>query len=104
MQIYLHLFVSVRCNLEWTTSNLKLTLAYLGNQMVRILHSCLVLFFKRYSNILTKVKSLSKKLHFSAKIDKEQNDPQKIWNTIRSTIPTSNVLTATPTSLNIKWP
>jgi len=47
-------------------------------------------FFKRYSNILTKVKSLSKKLHFSAKIKKEQNNPRKIWKTFRSTIPASN--------------
>ena len=36
------------------------------------------MLFKKYSNILTKIKSLSKKNYFTTKIKEEQYDPRKV--------------------------
>ena len=35
-------------------------------------------FFKRYSNRLTKITALSKKLYFKSVFEKNKNDPRKL--------------------------
>ena len=46
-------------------------------------------FYKVYSNKLTKLKALSKKLYYTSKFDECQKDARKVWNVIRSTLPNS---------------
>ena len=59
-------------------------------------------FFKKYLNKLTKIKALSKKLYFTTKLKENQNDPHRMWNVIRSALPTcSNRATSTTPTLNI---
>ena len=59
-------------------------------------------FFKKYLNKLTKIKALSKKLYFTTKLKENQNDPHKMWNVIRSALPScSNRATSTTPTLNI---
>ena len=47
------------------------------------------LFYKVYSNKLTKLKTLSKKLYYTSKFDECQKDARKEWNIIRSMLPNS---------------
>ena len=49
------------------------------------------LFYKVYSNKLTKLKTLSKKLYYTSKLDEclDEKDVRKVWNVIRSTLPNS---------------
>ena len=56
-------------------------------------------FYKVYSNKLTKLKTLSKKLYHTSKFDECQNDARKVWNVIRSTLPNSKPIKDTPDSL-----
>ena len=58
-------------------------------------------FFKKYTNKLTKIKALSKKLYFSSEINNNQNDPRKLWKVIRSALPSTNRSTVSPQSLQI---
>ena len=59
-------------------------------------------FFKKYTNKLTKLKALSKKLYYSKELKNNQNDPRKTWDVIRSALPASNKRsTDTPQSLKI---
>ena len=44
-------------------------------------------YFKKYSNKLTKIKALSKKLFFTNKLQENHNNPREMWNVIRSTLP-----------------
>ena len=45
------------------------------------------IYFRTYSNKLTKIKTLSKKLYFQNEIKKNKNNAQKTWDTIKSTLP-----------------
>ena len=56
-------------------------------------------FYKVYSNKLTKLKTLSKKLYYTSKFDEYQKDACKVWNVIRSTLPNSKPIKDTPDSL-----
>ena len=58
-------------------------------------------FFKKYTNKLTKIKALSKKLYFSSEINNNQNDPRKLWKVMRSAFPSTNRSTVSPQSLQI---
>ena len=59
-------------------------------------------FFKKYSNRLTKIKTLSKKLHFKSEFEKYHNDPRKTWETIRSMLHSkSSSSSSLPTSLKL---
>ena len=58
-------------------------------------------FFKKYTNKLTKIKALSKKLYSSSEINNNQNDPRKLWKVIRSALPSTNRSTASPQMLQI---
>ena len=42
--------------------------------------------YKKYANLLTRVKSLSKLLYFQNKFHNNRNNPQQTWNTIRELI------------------
>ena len=42
--------------------------------------------YRKYANLLTRVKSLSKRLYFQYKFHKNQNNSQQTWNTIRELI------------------
>ena len=56
-------------------------------------------FYKVYSNKLTKLKTLSKKLYYTSKFDECQKDARKVWNVIRSMLPNSKPINDTPDSL-----
>ena len=43
--------------------------------------------FRQYSNKLTKIKTASKRNYFKVELEKNKNDPCKIWNIIRSLLP-----------------
>ena len=59
-------------------------------------------FFKKYTNKLTKLKALSKKLYYSKELKNNQNNPRKTWDVIRSAFPASyKRSTDTPQSLKI---
>ena len=57
-------------------------------------------FYKRYANILTRMKNLAKKLYFHHKLEESKNNPQKIRNILRIFLP-SNSSSSTPTSLTV---
>ena len=44
-------------------------------------------YFRRYTNILTKLKNCSKKLYFYCEFEKSQKNPHLTWKTIRSVLP-----------------
>ena len=46
-------------------------------------------FYKVYSNKLTKLKTLSKKLYYTSKLDECQKDARKLSNVTRSRLPNS---------------
>ena len=58
-------------------------------------------FYKVYSNKLTKLKTLSKKLYYTrtSKFDECQKDARKVWNVICSTLPNSKPINDTPDSV-----
>ena len=47
-------------------------------------------YFKRYSNKLSKLKTLSKKMYFQNELSKCKQNPQKAWKIIKSTLPNSS--------------
>ena len=56
-------------------------------------------FYKVYSNKLTKLKTLSKKLYYNSKFGECWKDAHKVWNVICSTLPNSKPIKDTPDSL-----
>ena len=44
-------------------------------------------FFRKYTNILTKLKALSKKIYFRSEINKNKSNTHKTWDIIRSVLP-----------------
>lgn len=47
-------------------------------------------FFRKYSNLLTKLISSAKKVHYTTSLEINKNDPKKVWDIIRSVLPTKN--------------
>ena len=45
------------------------------------------IYFRTYSNKLTKIKTLSKKLYFQNELKKNKNYARKTWDIIKSTLP-----------------
>ena len=43
--------------------------------------------FKKYANRLTKIKTSPKRNYYTSKIKEDQDNPRKVWNTIRSVLP-----------------
>ena len=43
--------------------------------------------FRRYSNTLTRIKVLSKKIHFYSEFARDKKNPRKTWVIIRSALP-----------------
>ena len=54
--------------------------------------------FKLYSNKLTKIKTLSKKMFYKSEFDKNKGDPRKIWKTIGSLLPSENKSSNNPSN------
>ena len=54
-------------------------------------------YFKKYINVLTKIKTISKKRYYETKLEQSKSDLHQIWNTITSVLPT-NRKNVTPTS------
>ena len=48
-------------------------------------------FFKTYSNKLTRVKTLSKKMYYNSTINKYKNKPEELWKFINSVIPNKHL-------------
>ena len=48
-------------------------------------------FLKKYSNKLTRVKNLSKKMYYTEYISKYNSNPKKVWQIINSLIPRKTV-------------
>ena len=48
-------------------------------------------FFKKYSNKLTSVKKLSKKMYYTEYISKHNSNPKKVWQIIKLLIPRKTV-------------
>ena len=46
-------------------------------------------YFKKYINILTKIKTIFKKRHYVSKLDESKSDLLQIWSTLRSALPTN---------------
>ena len=46
--------------------------------------------FRQYSNKLTKIKTASKRNYFKVELEKNKNDPCKIWNIIRLLLPSKS--------------
>ena len=59
-------------------------------------------FYKKYSNVLTKLKFAAKKLFYHNKFESSKNDAYKTWNTIKSLISTRKVESPTPNKLKLK--
>ena len=58
-------------------------------------------FFRKYTNILTELKALSKKIHFRSEINKNKSNARKTWDIIRSVLP-NKLNRESPSSLKIK--
>ena len=60
-------------------------------------------YFKKYINVLTKIKTVSKKRYYETKLEESKSDLCQIWNTIRSVLPTNrkNVTASSPRLLKI---
>ena len=60
-------------------------------------------YFKKYINVLTKIKTISKKRYYETKLKESKSDLRQIWNTIRSVLPTNrkNVTATSPCLLKI---
>ena len=43
--------------------------------------------FRLYSNMLTRIKALSKKIYFCSKFARNKKNPRKTWEIIRSAVP-----------------
>ena len=57
-------------------------------------------FFRKYTNILTKLKALSKKIYFRSEINKNNSNARKTWDIIRSELP-NKLNREPPSSLKI---
>ena len=58
-------------------------------------------YYKLYSNTLTRVKNLAKRLYYRNKITERKNNPKKTWDDLRSLLP-SKTKSNTPNSLTVK--
>ena len=58
-------------------------------------------YYKLYSNTLTRVKNLAKRLYYHNKITEHKNNPKKIWDVLRFLLP-SKTKSNTPNSLTVK--
>ena len=58
-------------------------------------------YYKLYSNTLTRVKNLAKRLYYHNKITEHKNNPKKTWYVLRSLLP-SKTKSNTPNSLTAK--
>ena len=58
-------------------------------------------FYKAYTNKLTRVKNLSKKMYYTEFISKNKSYPKKMWEMINSAISTKSVITPL-TKINIE--
>ena len=60
-------------------------------------------YFKKYINVLTKIKTISKKRYYETKLEESKSDLRQIWNTIRSVLPSNrkNVTATSPCLLKI---
>ena len=58
-------------------------------------------YYKLYSNTLTRVKNLAKRLYYHNKITEHKNNPKKTWDVLRSLLP-SKTKSNTPNSLTVK--
>ena len=60
-------------------------------------------YFKKDINVLTKIKTISKKRYYETKLEESKSDLRQIWNTIRSVLPTNrkNVTATSPCLLKI---
>ena len=60
-------------------------------------------YFEKYINVLTKIKTISKKRYYETKLEEIKSDLRQIWNTIRSVLPTNrkNVTATSPCLLKI---
>ena len=47
--------------------------------------------YKKYSNLLTKVKKSAKKIYFYCKIEEYKHNPKKTWDVLRSLLPSKPV-------------
>ena len=56
------------------------------------------LFFKRYSNKLTKIKALSKRSYFKSKLQNHQGDAKKTWEILQKLLPASGKTSKVPTT------
>ena len=56
------------------------------------------LFFKRYSNKLTKVKAMSKRSYFKSELQNHQGDAKKTWENLRKLLPVSGKTSKVPTT------
>ena len=57
-------------------------------------------FFRKYTNILTKLQTLSKKIYFRSEINKNKRNARKTWDIIRSALP-NKLNRKPPSSLKI---
>ena len=58
------------------------------------------LYYKKYSNLLTKVKNLAKKLYYHQKLDDYSNNPKKTREILRTLLPSKSNSTA-PNSITV---
>ena len=56
------------------------------------------LFFKRYSNKLTKIKAMSKRSYFKSKLQNHQGDTKKTWEILRKLLPATGKTSKVPTT------
>ena len=52
------------------------------------------LHYKKYSNLLTKVKNLAQKLYYHQNLDNYRDNPKKLWKILRTLLPSKSNLTA----------
>ena len=59
------------------------------------------LYYKKYTNKLTKVKKLSKKLHFFKEFETMSNNNHKLWQTINNLLPSKLLNSSTPKVIKV---
>ena len=59
------------------------------------------LCYKMYCNVLTKVKTLAKKLYYHHKLDQFSDNPKKTWEILRTLLPTKSNSAGKPNSITI---
>ena len=58
-------------------------------------------YYKRYANLLTKIKSAAKKSYFGTQLKLHSNNPAKMWKTLRELLPSKKQHSDAPTSIKI---